>query len=53
MKRSVRCAHLHIYHSAQGESPAGSRLFTQKNMDFALIVVSLAGFISAVVFLLT
>ena len=42
--------HLKIYHGPVRES---NRFLTQKNMDLAVMVVSLAGLISAMTFLFT
>lgn len=42
---------LHICHVPTQDTT--SRLFTQKNLDITLVIVSLAGLISALSFLLT
>lgn len=46
-----RKTRLHICHVPERNTT--SRLFTQKNMDITLVIVSLAGLISAFFFLLT
>ena len=53
MKHTAPHTHLHIYHASALEIPAHSRIFTQKNVDIAVILVSLAGLISAAAFLIT
>lgn len=50
MKHSETCTHLRIYHAP---APEVNRFFTQKNMDLAVMIVSIAGLISAMAFLLT
>lgn len=50
MKHSETYAHLRIYHAP---APEANGFFTQKNMDLAVILVSVAGLISATAFLLT
>lgn len=48
MKHNARDTHLRIYHAANQ-----THSITQKHMDLAVIVFSLAGLISAAAFLIT
>lgn len=50
MKQSAK---LSIYRPAPRKAAEFCLLFTQKNMDIAVILVSLAGLISAAAFLIT
>ena len=53
MRYSTSYAHLRIHHAAEQHVPARSPYLTQRTMDIALILTSLAGLLSAIVFLIT
>ena len=55
MKKSVKHTHLHIYQARQPAYPnaADRRYLIQKVLDILTAVVSVAGFVSAMVFLAT
>lgn len=51
MKHPAQYAHLCIYRTAVQKATVNRHLFSQKAMDIALSVVSIAGLISAMAFL--
>ena len=51
MKNIEQKVNLRIYHAPARKT--GRQLFTQKNVDIAVVIVSFAGLISAMAFLLT
>lgn len=53
MKHSVQYAHLRVHHETAQEATVVGRIFTQKTVDIALMIVSLAGLLSAMAFLAT
>lgn len=53
MKLFVRHTRLHIYHAMERQTVVRSHPITQKNVDIAVILASIAGLISAAAFLIT
>lgn len=53
MKHSIHTAHLRIYRPEPPKTTSISSIFTQKNMDNAVITASIFGLLSAMAFLLT
>ncbi|MDO5545818.1 MAG: hypothetical protein Q4F81_08350 [Eubacteriales bacterium] len=53
MKLFARNTHLHIYHAMGRQTVAHSQHITQKNVDVAVILASIAGLLSAMAFLIT
>ena len=51
MKSVEQKVNLHIYHAPADKT--GRQLLTQKNVDIAVVIISFAGLISAMAFLLT
>lgn len=51
MKNIEQNARLHIYHAPARKT--GRQRLSQKNVDIAVVIVSFAGLISAMAFLLT
>lgn len=53
MKLFVRHTRLHIYHAMERQTVVHSHPITQKDVDIAVILVSIMGLLSAVAFLIT